>query len=155
MRTYPSDSKSSRLLCSIPRWLYRDAYRGVPVRLLFSRYLDEKIGDWPTEYALEWRDSDTVCWVRSREEKRHSHPSLAQQRSYQAWCPDEWNISDAHIGLVESFLEQAYRPFSTRTGDYSNKRDLRGWDPINPLPSHYNFLLCCNSVQMGFQPHHW
>lgn len=36
--TYPRDSRSSRLLCSIPIWVLMEAYRAVPVRFLLSRY---------------------------------------------------------------------------------------------------------------------
>ena len=36
IRTYPSDSRSSRRDCSMPRWVLIDAYRAVPVRFLFS-----------------------------------------------------------------------------------------------------------------------
>ena len=38
INTYPSDSRSSRRDCSIPRCVLIDAYRAVPVRFLFSRY---------------------------------------------------------------------------------------------------------------------
>ena len=38
-KTFPKDSKSSLLLCSIPRWVLILAYLAVPVKPLFSLYL--------------------------------------------------------------------------------------------------------------------
>mmetsp|Transcript_4497 Transcript_4497/g.6610 ORF Transcript_4497/g.6610 Transcript_4497/m.6610 type:complete len:216 (-) Transcript_4497:151-798(-) len=38
-RIYPMDSKSSLLDCSIPKWLFMDAYLAVPVKCLSSLYL--------------------------------------------------------------------------------------------------------------------
>ena len=38
MRTKPSDSMSSRRLCSMPRCVLMDAYRAVPVRFFPSMY---------------------------------------------------------------------------------------------------------------------